>query len=359
MITELSLADRLYPFRILLDLPVCHLTRATREWMQEQSQETARNGTAGGSILDIGHLPHGWYLRVRADVADRIPSDLNACMQKAAALGAHALLFDTDADLSPITGDLPVYDESNGDAVIPREAYEGTQIDADGPATGVLAVDVLVCVATDDEANIPCEPSLYGNGDVSETAFRDALKGEWAANPPRDDETDEPLPFPAGADNQAVHDRMADYHGSTWGQYKLVTGYVPVADLLTRGLANPGPTTMAAGGQAERNPPSASANADLPRIEATIAPQAWVDNHAVDVDPEGPTSWDVTAEVVALGREAALALRDNRDETDNLVRSVNAPDWVRHWRGPFTVIVEDAIRAYYDALDAAAHKLAA
>jgi len=93
-----------------------------------------------------------------------------------------------------------------------------------------------------------------------------------------------------------------------------------------------------------------SREADLPadgsRIVATFVPQAWVNDFAVTVDPEGPTQFDVSEAVLALGREAALKLRDDQYETDELRE--HGPHWVRNWPGPFKVEVEDSIRAYFD-----------
>ncbi len=354
----LTTAERLYPFKIMLDLPVDHLTSKTRAWIEHQGQETARRGSDGGSILDVGTLPFGWYMRVRADIADRIPSDLNDCMQKAHALGAYAILFDLEGVLSPVTGDLPVYDHNADDAVIAREDYAGLQMDPDGPATGVIAVDVLVTVATDDEAHIPCEPHVFGNDRLSDASYRATLKRHWDETPPTDPETDEPLPFPEGEDTDTIHDALAEHHGTSFGQYKLSTDYVSLADILTRGRPDPEPVDRTAPVSTDAAGPSTSDTA-LPRILATFRPQAWINDYATTVDPEGETTWDVTEEVLALSRDAALAIRDDQDESDEFRFSKNAPAWVRDWGGPFVVEVEDAIRQYYDAVDETATKIAA
>lgn len=87
-----------------------------------------------------------------------------------------------------------------------------------------------------------------------------------------------------------------------------------------------------------------------PRIIATFVPQAWINDHAVDVDPEGDTEWDVTGILVGeLSREEMGRLKDNRDETDTLRDEDPAPEWVRAWRGPFYVRVQDSIADYLAA----------
>lgn len=89
------------------------------------------------------------------------------------------------------------------------------------------------------------------------------------------------------------------------------------------------------------------------RIIATFVPQAWVNDYAVPAEPEGETTFDVTREILKLGREKALQLRDDQKETDQLRHARLAPLWIKHWRGPFYVNVEQQIADYYAAIDAA------
>jgi len=53
-------------------------------------------------------------------------------------------------------------------------------------------------------------------------------------------------------------------------------------------------------------------------------PQAWINDYAVDVDPEGPTDFDVS---------------DSWKDTDldDLIFSPNCPAWARNWNGPFRI----------------------
>lgn len=84
------------------------------------------------------------------------------------------------------------------------------------------------------------------------------------------------------------------------------------------------------------------------RIVAKFVPQVWINDYAVSVDAEGCDTFDVTDSVLALGREAALALRNDTHESDTLRFSSNAPQWVRDWQGPFYIDVEQSIAEYFE-----------
>jgi hypothetical protein len=87
------------------------------------------------------------------------------------------------------------------------------------------------------------------------------------------------------------------------------------------------------------------------RIIATFTPQAWTNDQAMEVDCEGPNTWDVTDQVHALGKDAALALRDDSNETDAFRSAPTAPNWIRDWSGPFYIEVADSIGQYFDEQD--------
>lgn len=62
-------------------------------------------------------------------------------------------------------------------------------------------------------------------------------------------------------------------------------------------------------------------------------PQAWINDYAVDVDPEGPTDWEAN--------DVPYGIKSDTSESDSLIHHDNAPQWVRDWCGPFWVeIVE-------------------
>ncbi len=68
---------------------------------------------------------------------------------------------------------------------------------------------------------------------------------------------------------------------------------------------------------------------------ATFTPQSWVNNTAMEVDPEGETTWIVDPDEIEPGMEVP-----DSDESDDLRFSRHAPTWVREWRGPFYVTLE-------------------
>ena len=79
---------------------------------------------------------------------------------------------------------------------------------------------------------------------------------------------------------------------------------------------------------------------------ATFIPEAWTpDDCAGEI--AGRRQFDVTDQIVAMGKEKALSLRDRSDSSDQLAENagmvgVNAHD------GPFSVECEDAIREFYE-----------
>jgi hypothetical protein len=85
-----------------------------------------------------------------------------------------------------------------------------------------------------------------------------------------------------------------------------------------------------------------------PRVLARFQPQQWINDEAIDSDP--PIEFDVTSRIKSMPRARALSIRDNSDASDDLVPT----SLLRRHGGPFRVLVEDAIREYFDAYDAEA-----
>jgi hypothetical protein len=84
----------------------------------------------------------------------------------------------------------------------------------------------------------------------------------------------------------------------------------------------------------------------MPQVIGIFQPQAWIRDYAEDID--GRETFDCTEKIVKMGREAALAIEDNRDESFDLIpRDILK----RHENMPYRVEVEDAIEAYFDELD--------
>mgnify|MGYP001381100331 CR=1 FL=1 len=87
------------------------------------------------------------------------------------------------------------------------------------------------------------------------------------------------------------------------------------------------------------------------RFQARFSPQAWVNDHAIDVDPQGPTTWDATDAVASMPAEYRDQLVNEIDADDPfgwgealdawdwLHDDPNAPQWVRDWSGPFSIWV--------------------
>lgn len=82
-----------------------------------------------------------------------------------------------------------------------------------------------------------------------------------------------------------------------------------------------------------------AANPRPERFRARFHPQAWQNNYAIAVDPEGETEFDVTAEVEAYLGEGRQVPDDETYDSDELQHAANAPKWVRDWGGPFYIEV--------------------
>ena len=80
---------------------------------------------------------------------------------------------------------------------------------------------------------------------------------------------------------------------------------------------------------------------------AHFTPEAWQQDQAIEVDAEGPQEWDCTAWAQQhpdyMDRITMLARGGDTDgvlDRDDLFQSdPAAPQWVREWRGPFTIRV--------------------
>ena len=78
------------------------------------------------------------------------------------------------------------------------------------------------------------------------------------------------------------------------------------------------------------------------RYIATFTPQAWVRDNAITVDAEGPTEWDCTDEVNNMQDEPRARLIETGHDLDDWVKGDRAaPEWVKHWQGPFEIHVRE------------------
>lgn len=81
-------------------------------------------------------------------------------------------------------------------------------------------------------------------------------------------------------------------------------------------------------------------------VIARFVPQAWINDYAVDVDPEGDTEWDATAEFGQMPADYRADLLEELRSEDEVIDNYdwlksdpNAPEWVREWSGPFSIWV--------------------
>lgn len=74
-------------------------------------------------------------------------------------------------------------------------------------------------------------------------------------------------------------------------------------------------------------------------IHCTFYPQAWINDNALDVDPEGTMTWEMDMlEVVELTGVSDLnCMDDNPYARDKLRHSKKAPQWIKDWTGPFEI----------------------
>ena len=88
--------------------------------------------------------------------------------------------------------------------------------------------------------------------------------------------------------------------------------------------------------------------ADGPRVLARFHGAVIQSGFLLDVVPPGETTWDVTAEIISIHEMTALAIADEDFSSDNFALAKTAPRWIREWKGPFRIEVQEQIRAYFD-----------
>ena len=90
---------------------------------------------------------------------------------------------------------------------------------------------------------------------------------------------------------------------------------------------------------------------DKPRVIASFRPQFWgghKNDYAYPAEPEGPTDFDVTLEILDAGYDFDWNSKDY--ERDDLRYAPTAPTWAREWSGPFEVDVELEAQDFWEAL---------
>ncbi len=80
---------------------------------------------------------------------------------------------------------------------------------------------------------------------------------------------------------------------------------------------------------------------------ARFQPQAWVDNHAIDID-DGAFEFDIAKQIDKMPANKALVIEDDKQASDELF--YNWPGSIRCVHaGPFRVVCALAIRTYLQA----------
>lgn len=85
-------------------------------------------------------------------------------------------------------------------------------------------------------------------------------------------------------------------------------------------------------------------------IEASFAPQAWQNDYAVPVDPQGETKWYISVssaenlfndklELYEFGSATPIRGLNVVHDLDWLKADFYAPEWVKNWQGPFDIYV--------------------
>lgn len=75
-------------------------------------------------------------------------------------------------------------------------------------------------------------------------------------------------------------------------------------------------------------------------LHATFVPQVWVNDYAMQADPQGPVTWNLSPEFAARVRELEDPYAISTD-LDFLREDPNAYAWFREWSGPFEIELEE------------------
>jgi hypothetical protein len=90
---------------------------------------------------------------------------------------------------------------------------------------------------------------------------------------------------------------------------------------------------------------------DKPRVIASFRPQFWgghKNDYAYPAEPECPTDFDVTLEILDAGHAFDWNAKDY--DRDDLRYAPTAPTWAREWSGPFEVDVELEAQKFWESI---------
>lgn len=81
---------------------------------------------------------------------------------------------------------------------------------------------------------------------------------------------------------------------------------------------------------------------------ARFIPQAWQRDYAVSVDIDFDPHFDITFEVLLMGKDESLKINDNTYDSDDFLTSVRAPLGMHRWSGPFEIECEGEIEDFWE-----------
>lgn len=76
-------------------------------------------------------------------------------------------------------------------------------------------------------------------------------------------------------------------------------------------------------------------------VTLTFVPQAWRNDHAIEVDPSGPTDWTIPLSLLLQRFPTEVDWHAKAEDRDDLRYEGDAPQWIRDWPGPFEVSLDD------------------
>ena len=77
-------------------------------------------------------------------------------------------------------------------------------------------------------------------------------------------------------------------------------------------------------------------------ITLQFVTQAWINDYAIEADPQGPTTWEVPLSELREEYSCQAFWEDEHEKRDQMRYHANAPQWIKDWPGPFEVEFEDA-----------------
>jgi hypothetical protein len=101
----------------------------------------------------------------------------------------------------------------------------------------MMKIKIWVLATVNPDELSPAMPKVYGTEAEAKAGFDEAMRGEWTANAPEDDDGN-PLPYPG--DPRTAHDELANMgRGDSWGTWELTwhTVDVPLPASMQQALA--------------------------------------------------------------------------------------------------------------------------